>query len=157
MRHRRHLERRWQGSAWHLHALHLRCADPFSCTLSALPATCKYSHRRLTSLLLLLSAQWELQTRLVTALPFSSVSHTGANIEEATKRALAAGGIGVYTEERDTVYESVHCKTSDGGANIKKAWAGMEGGICVCHQVLLLQCRLLPLAECHLPAATDCY
>ena len=103
------------------------------------------------------STQWELQTRLVTALPFSSVSHTGANIEEATKRALAAGGIGVYTEERDTVYESVHCKTSDGGANIKKAWAGMEGGICVCHQVLLLQCRLLPPAECHLPAATDCY
>ena len=98
------------------------------------------------------------------ALPFSGVSHTGANIEDATKRALAAGGIGRFDDQVDTVFESVHCKTSDGGANIKKAWSGMEGGVCVCHQVRLLlpaatATCLLPPACCHLHllSVADCY
>jgi hypothetical protein len=80
---------------------------------------------------------WELKVQLVGALPFSDVSHTGHNIEEATKNALALAGVGNYDEDEDvdTVYRSVHTKTSDGGANMKKAWKGMEGGICVCHQV----------------------
>jgi hypothetical protein len=87
---------------------------------------------------LLLSEQWELCSMLVTALPFSDVSHTGANIEDATKRALAAAGFGRFDDVFDTVYDFVHSKTSDGGANMMKAWAKLEGGICVCHQVLPL-------------------
>jgi hypothetical protein len=80
---------------------------------------------------------WELKVLLVGALPFSDVSHTGLNIEQATKRALALAGIGKYDEDEnaDTIYRHVHTKTSDGGANMKKAWSEMEGGICVCHQV----------------------
>lgn len=96
-------------------------------------------------MLLLLSAQWELRSNLVTALPFSAVSHTGANIEDATKRALAAAGFGRFDDQFDTVFDNVHCKTSDGGANMKKAWAALEGGICACHQVMPL---LLTAATC---------
>ena len=89
-------------------------------------------------LLVTLTAAWKLQVKLVAAIPFSGVSHTGANIEDATKVALAAGGIGVFDDQHDTVFDNVHSKTSDGGANIKKAWSGMEGGICIDHQVRLL-------------------
>ena len=44
---------------------------------------------------------WVMVERLVDAVPFGTVAHTGVNIERQTKMSLAAVGIGAFKEDED--------------------------------------------------------
>ena len=72
--------------------------------------------------------QWELLEKLVSAEPFSKVSHTGEAIDDKTKGAMAEVGF-----DKDNVYEEVFHTCSDNGANMVKGWSGFDQGFCAAH------------------------
>ncbi len=82
--------------------------------------------------------------RLVSAIPFSDVRHTGVEIELATKRACSEIHIGHFREDvspgdgEDTVSESVHCTVSDNASNIVSGWETFEGHECHDHTLALI-------------------
>ncbi|KAK3288263.1 hypothetical protein CYMTET_4253 [Cymbomonas tetramitiformis] len=92
---------------------------------------------------------FKLRERLVAAIPFSSVRHTGPELEAATKLACASMGIGEYkqlkdadgdwlAEMEDTVCDSVHCTVSDNASNIVNGWLCFDGHECVAHTLALI-------------------
>ncbi|KAK3257694.1 hypothetical protein CYMTET_33231, partial [Cymbomonas tetramitiformis] len=94
-------------------------------------------------------ANFKLHERLVAAIPFSSVRHTAAELESATKTACASMGIGKYeevvcatTDEEDpdlldTVAECIHCTVSDNASNIVSGWTCFDGHECAAHTIAL--------------------
>eukprot|EP00854_Cymbomonas_tetramitiformis_P034484 gene34484-biopygen31518 len=98
-----------------------------------------------------LDENFKLHERLVAAIPFSSVRHTGPELEAATKRACSSMGIGEYSEAVvsevdddadpilvDTVAEFVHCTVSDNASNIVNGWNCFDGHECVDHTIALV-------------------
>ncbi|KAK3250675.1 hypothetical protein CYMTET_39956 [Cymbomonas tetramitiformis] len=98
-----------------------------------------------------IDSNFQYQERLVSAIPFSAVRHSGAKLQEATKKACATMGIGVLSEVLhtageweeeepsmvDTVADSIHCTVSDNAANIVNAWNCFDGFECTDHTVAL--------------------
>ena len=79
---------------------------------------------------------------LVRAVPFGEVAHTGAEIESATKSALAHIGVGKYitassgseaAEAVDTVRDCLHKAVADGASNVQKGLSEFETSPCPCH------------------------
>ncbi|KAK3269948.1 hypothetical protein CYMTET_21631 [Cymbomonas tetramitiformis] len=80
--------------------------------------------------------------RVLAAIPFSAVRHTGEELERATKEACSAIGIGKYGTLNadmfeDTVVDFVHCTVSDNATNIVKGWESFDGHECNCHTLAL--------------------
>ena len=93
-----------------------------------------------------LSADGEYIERLLGALPFSAVRHTGDELELATKRACASMGIGTFIEGDspvDIVSDSVHATTSDSASNIVSGWKCFDGHECNCHIIALAVTKYL--------------
>ncbi|KAK3288288.1 hypothetical protein CYMTET_4228 [Cymbomonas tetramitiformis] len=96
-------------------------------------------------------ANFVLHEKLVAAIPFSSVRHTGFELELATKRACAIMGIGKFVElleERenageDTVADTVHCTVSDNASNIVNGWLCFDGHECNDHTLALIVMEFL--------------
>ncbi|KAK3284046.1 hypothetical protein CYMTET_8279 [Cymbomonas tetramitiformis] len=76
------------------------------------------------------------------------VRHTGPELEEATKKACASMGIGVFSEvvargdeeeelRVDIVSDSVHCTVSDNASNIVNGWTCFDGHECADHTIAL--------------------
>ncbi|KAK3241936.1 hypothetical protein CYMTET_48343 [Cymbomonas tetramitiformis] len=83
-----------------------------------------------------------LHEKLLGAIPFSDVRHTGYEIGEATKVCCADMGDGVYTDStkdcvEDTVKDSVHCTVSDSASNIVNGWNTFDGHECNDHLLAL--------------------
>ncbi|KAK3245608.1 hypothetical protein CYMTET_44832 [Cymbomonas tetramitiformis] len=80
-----------------------------------------------------IDVEFNLKERLVSAIPFSAVRHTGYELEIATKVACAKIGIGEFDENEkvDTVVGSVHCTVSDNASNIVNGWNCFDGFECV--------------------------
>lgn len=90
--------------------------------------------------------------KLLGAIPFGDVRHTGVEIERATKRCAADMGIGAYvegndegTKKEDTVSDCVHATVSDSASNIVSGWGCFDGSECNCH--LLALCVLVYLSQ----------
>ncbi|KAK3257892.1 hypothetical protein CYMTET_33037 [Cymbomonas tetramitiformis] len=82
--------------------------------------------------------------KLLGAIPFSEVRHTGGEIERATKRCAAEMGVGLFVEDsevsdwgssddlpavlEDNVAEHIHTTTSDSASNIVSGGAEGECG-----------------------------
>ncbi|KAK3273198.1 hypothetical protein CYMTET_18554 [Cymbomonas tetramitiformis] len=93
--------------------------------------------------------EFKYHERLVGAIPFSSVRHTGPELEVVTKRACASLGIGKYEVladtdaelgivKTDTVAEYIHCTVSDNASNIViSGWNCFDGHECVDHTIAL--------------------
>eukprot|EP00854_Cymbomonas_tetramitiformis_P016835 gene16835-biopygen17371 len=103
-------------------------------------------HRKIALWLYWLDDNFNYQERLLGAIPFSAVRHTGVELEAATKRACAAMGIGEYVEAneatdtivKDTVKDNVHCTVSDNASNIVNAWTCFDGHECNDHTLALI-------------------
>jgi hypothetical protein len=78
---------------------------------------------------------WTMDEWLVAATPFGSTRHSGAAVDALTVEALQKQGI--KWREGGSVYEAVHSKVSDNGTNMKKGWAGFDGGFCAAHTLEL--------------------
>lgn len=77
---------------------------------------------------------------LVRAVPFGDIAHTGAEIELASKRALAHIGVGEFREETsdcsdvvDTVRDCLHKAVADGASNVQKGLSEFETSPCPAH------------------------
>ncbi|KAK3281790.1 hypothetical protein CYMTET_10436 [Cymbomonas tetramitiformis] len=86
--------------------------------------------------------EMNLHEKLLGAIPFSDVRHTGYEIGEATKVCCADMGVGVYTDStkdcvEDTVKDSVHCTVSDSASNIVNGWNTFDGHECNDHLLAL--------------------
>ncbi|KAK3252202.1 hypothetical protein CYMTET_38486 [Cymbomonas tetramitiformis] len=90
-----------------------------------------------------IDVDFNLQERLLGAIPFSDVRHTGSEILTATKKACAVLGLGVYDDNSDTVKDFVHCTASDSASNIVSGWEEFDGHECNCH--ILALCVLVYL------------
>ncbi|KAK3277244.1 hypothetical protein CYMTET_14736 [Cymbomonas tetramitiformis] len=95
-----------------------------------------------------MDADFKIQERLVGAIPFSGVRHTGLEVEKAAKTACADFGIGEFGISRggehdeevvykDTVRHFVHCTVSDNASNIVNGWKCFDGHECSCHTLAL--------------------
>ncbi|KAK3277523.1 hypothetical protein CYMTET_14474 [Cymbomonas tetramitiformis] len=96
-----------------------------------------------------MNADFEILERLVGAIPFSGVRHTGLEVEKAAKTACADFGIGEFgisrggehdeeVEYKDTVRHFVHCTVSDNASNIVNGWKCFDGHECNCHTIALI-------------------
>ncbi|KAK3234342.1 hypothetical protein CYMTET_55406 [Cymbomonas tetramitiformis] len=99
-----------------------------------------------------------LHEKLLSAVPFSDVRHTGLEIERSTKESLSDMGVGEYTLDQlgsadsgetsitvDTVKDFVHSTTSDSASNMISGWGCFDGHECNCH--LLALCVLVFLTS----------
>ncbi|KAK3236766.1 hypothetical protein CYMTET_53112 [Cymbomonas tetramitiformis] len=84
-----------------------------------------------------LTPDFRLQEKLLAAIPFSDVRHTGPEILAATKKACAEMGVGVFSNPEDTVSDCVHCTASDTASNIVCGWEPFDGHECNCHILAL--------------------
>ena len=87
--------------------------------------------------------------KLLGALPFGDVRHTGDEIQKATKRCAATMGIGSYKQGdedvtkdslvilEDNVKDFVHATVSDSASNIVSGWGCFDGHECNCHLMAL--------------------
>ncbi|KAK3255277.1 hypothetical protein CYMTET_35534 [Cymbomonas tetramitiformis] len=87
--------------------------------------------------------------KLLRALPFGGVRHTGDEIQKATKRCAATMGIGSYKQGdedvtkdslvilEDNVKDFVHATVSDSASNIVSGWGCFDGHECNCHLMAL--------------------
>ena len=89
---------------------------------------------------------FEVHENLLAAIPFPSVSHTGEELEKATKEACRDIGLGEYreaslenehTEAMDTVTDFVHATCSDNASNIVNGWKCFDGHECCDHPIAL--------------------
>ncbi|KAK3267269.1 La ribonucleoprotein [Cymbomonas tetramitiformis] len=87
--------------------------------------------------------------RLLAAIPFSDVRHTGSELERATKVACASFGIGEYRRDaaddddvvtvlEDTVSDFIHATCSDNASNIVNGWRCFDGHECCDHTIALI-------------------
>ncbi|KAK3233237.1 hypothetical protein CYMTET_56443 [Cymbomonas tetramitiformis] len=82
--------------------------------------------------------------KLIASLPFSTVRHTGLELEKATKKACSEFGVGQYVLESDgdvptidTVADFVHATCSDNASNIVSGWVVFDGHECADHSIAL--------------------
>ncbi|KAK3237850.1 hypothetical protein CYMTET_52109 [Cymbomonas tetramitiformis] len=94
-----------------------------------------------------LDKDFHLRERLLVALPFSTVRHTGEQLEKATKEACADMGLGEYREVGglgenvdavDTVTDFVHATCSDNASSIINGWKSFDGHECCDHTIALV-------------------
>ncbi|KAK3233943.1 hypothetical protein CYMTET_55785 [Cymbomonas tetramitiformis] len=93
------------------------------------------------------SQDFHLRERLLAALPFPTVRHTGEQLEKSTKEACAgmglgeyreAGGLGENVDAVDTVTDFVHATCSDNASNIVNGWKSFDGHECCDHTIALV-------------------
>ncbi|KAK3279058.1 hypothetical protein CYMTET_13039 [Cymbomonas tetramitiformis] len=84
-----------------------------------------------------LDLEFERHEKLLAAIPFSDVRHTGPEILAATKKACAETGVGTFTDLEDTVTDCIHCTASDSASNIVSGWEKFDGHECNCHILAL--------------------